>query len=229
MKEFHSGDMAQDHPLGMEGPFGRSGGPGGIDNQGRIVGPGPHRGKGSGTFFQGFPEIDHPVRGFSPGDDEGLQLRQPVLYFQDFGEIAFVGDHRPGAAVAQTVFQGLRAEEGEKGDGDAPDLINGQMGQGRLRTLRQQDPHPVSPLQAAGLQGVGQAVGQPSEIPEGIFLHPALIVFVDQGQAVALIGPLVAAVHPDIVESGDFPEKRVVDFLVGFTFFKHGKLYIIFT
>ena len=151
MKKLHPGDMAQDHPLGVEGPLGRSGGAGGVDNQGRIVGPGPQRGKGRGTLFQGFPEVHHPIRGLSPGDDEGLQLRQPVLYFQDFREIAVVGDHRPGAAVAQAVFQGLRAEEGEERDGDGADLIHGQMRQGRLRALRQQDPHPVPPVQAAGL------------------------------------------------------------------------------
>ena len=80
---------------------------------------------------------------------QGLQLRQADL----------VGNRQHGAAITQAEFQVVRAEQMRHRHADRAELVDRDMRHRRLKTLGQQNRHPVTLQHAAAPQGIAQAIG----------------------------------------------------------------------
>jgi hypothetical protein len=74
-----------------------------------------------------------------------------------------------------------------------------------LGRLRQVDGHAVAALDAMAFQAVRQAVGLRLDLVEGVARLDAVAFLVDQRQAAAAVGPLVAGVDTDVVGRRHLP------------------------
>src|SRR3546814_8307077 len=84
---------------------------------------------------------------------------------------------------------------------DGAELVGGEMGDGGLHALGQQDGDAVSLFDALGLQHVGTAVGEALEIAKAVARLAAVGVEMDERQTIR-VGPPVAGVDSDVVEIG---------------------------
>ncbi len=173
------------------------------------------------TLFDGFPEVLDSFPGGRLRGNDDFQMGELVLDLQDLLDVGGVGDDRFGLAVAQAVFQCIRPEKREEGNGDAANFINGDMGKSRLRALGEENPDPVAAFYAVRSQRVCQPVGKPLQVPESELLDFAFLIFVDQRQPVSFLGPFIADVDPDVVVFGNRPPEAAVNLLVGAMSFQH--------
>jgi len=127
--------MAQNHPVCVESPFGRSRGPRGIDDQCRIVGPGLDGLKRTRGLLDRLPKIDPLLTSPCLGHQNGLQFGKPLPDFQNLIQICAIGHEDFGLTVGQSIFQGVGAKKSKNRNGNRPDLVNRNMGKRRLGTL----------------------------------------------------------------------------------------------
>ncbi len=50
-------------------------------------------------------------------------------------------------------------------------------------------------------------------------IHLSIFIFIDKGQAVSLMCPLIAYVNTNIIKFRDVPAKCIIDFLIGLPWF----------
>ncbi len=139
VREFHPRQMSQKGAVGVQRAFGRTGGAGGIDNQGRIIGSGVYGLKFGRPFPDQVPEILYIFVFFAACDQNGFKGRQTILDLHDLGQIGHIRYNGFGLTVGQSVFQGIGAEKGEQRYGHRPDLIGRNVAQRCLRALGQKN------------------------------------------------------------------------------------------
>ena len=173
MREFHTRQMAQQGPVGMQCPLRRAGGARGEDDQRRVVGARRSGLEAVIGLGQQPMVILRPVAGAVDRHDQ-LEVRQPVANRSEFAEADGIADQRPHAGRLQPVFQSVRPEQREQRHCDHAALVDRDMGDGGLRCLGQQDTHPVARPDAARGQHIGQLVGLAFQVAEAV--NPDLVV-----------------------------------------------------
>jgi competence protein ComEC len=156
--ELDARQMAEQHPVAVQRALGRAGGAGRVDHDGGIVGAGVGGGEAVRRRFHGLGEVAHALSRGSGGEHmgEGGQVRA------DLGQPGFDvarHDKRRGARVGEAVLQRLDAEQPAERHGDGAELVDGDVGRGRLGRLRQHQRDTVAAADAAGPEQVGDAVG----------------------------------------------------------------------
>ena len=221
MGQLDPGEVTQKHAMRVQCPLGRPRGPRCIDDQRGVIRSGEHRIETTGRTLDRLPEADRAL-GLSPlRHENGLQERQPCADLLNLVQVGAVRHDRLRLAVSQSVLECVGSEQGEQGNRDRSDLVDGDVGEGRFRTLREQDTDPISLPDPAGLERIGQPVRKRLQVPERVLLILAVFIFVDQCQAVSLVGPLVADVDPDVVELGHAPFERPTHIFVCLTPLQH--------
>ena len=197
LRQRHARQVPRQHPVAVQRALGRAGGAGGVDEQGRVVGPRIDRLEAVGGPLDHVPEV---LR------DHGRERRQV-----ERGNLpaAFrVGDERLRAGMAEPVGQRFLAEKREERQRHRAELVGGEMGKPGLDALPQQHRHPVAAPDARGGERVGQPAGEPRELPErpeaGL---AARRVRADHRRAVAPDMPL-AGVLRDVVAGRHLPAER---------------------
>ena len=104
MGKLHPRQMAQQHPVCMQGTLGRAGSARCINNERRIIGPGFEGAEIRRAFFNQLSEIQHLIGAFTAGDHHRLQIWQITPYFYNLGQIGAVGDDAFSRTVGQTIF-----------------------------------------------------------------------------------------------------------------------------
>ena len=179
MRQLHTRQMPKQHPMPMKRPLRTARGAGGIDNDRGIVRPGIDRRKHIGRPRQRVLKTDGPLRRAIDAEHQ-FQTRQPIAQRRHLCIARNVGHQHPGAAVAQPVFQRFGPEQGEQRDRDQPRLEAGDMGDRRLRRLRQQHGQPITALKPMRHQHIAEPVGQPPHLREGMTANRAVLLLDDQ-------------------------------------------------
>ena len=206
MRQLHARQMPKQHPMPMKRPLRTARGAGGVDDDGGIVRPGIDRREHIGSPRQRLLKTDGPFRRAIDAEHQ-FQSRQAITQRRHLFIPGRVGHQHPGAAVAQPVFQRLRPEQGEQRDRDQPRLEAGDMGNRRLRRLRQQHGQPVTALKPMRRQHIAEPVGQPPHLREGMTANGAVLLLHDQGHPAGIIGVLVADIDADVVAVRDLPRE----------------------
>ncbi len=186
--------------MGVERAFRVSRGSRRIDDDRGIVRRGVERGEIRAGPHQFGVEVDTAAAG---NGKHRRQIGQAVADRRELGDAGLVGDDGLGAAVRQAERQRILAEEGEERHRDEARLPRRDMGDRRLRRLRQQDREPVATPQAMGAQHVGEAVRELADVGEGEALLAMPLVEEDEGEAVAALA--VADIDADVVARRDLP------------------------
>ncbi len=131
--------------------------------------------------------------------EDRLQLRQLVPDLFQLRRTAGVGDDHLCPGIAEAIGEGFVAEEGEQRDGDRAELEGRDMGEGGFRRLRQQYPHPVARMDAAGREQIGEPVGVPFQV--GVAVTCGLAAFFRKYERFPVrfpVGPGVADSRADV-------------------------------
>ena len=220
VRELDAGQMAEQYPVRVQRAFGRAGGARGVDDQRRIVG-----GRVDGCEARRCTGEERmeilAAGGGAVAADEGGETRQAVLERQHLGHAFGIGDQRLRRAVGEPVFERVGAEQREQGHGDGAELVRRDMGDRRFGALRQEDADAVAARHAEGAKRVGEAVRGVLEAGEGPGLDAAVVVLVDEREAVGIGGVAVADVDADVVAPGHAPAERATDLVVRFPRLEH--------
>ena len=142
------------------------------------------------------------------------QQGQPVAQPEYSGLRRRIDDGQVGGGIAQAVFQRIRPQERRQRDGQRAHLANRDLRDGRFRTLRQDDRHPVARQRTQCREHVREPVRLSLNVPEGVRRGESALVLVVQREAVTLLGPAAADVHCEIELLRDLPAKAPAKLLV---------------
>ncbi len=198
--------MPEEHPVGVQRPLGGAGGAGGVDHQGRVVGPRVEGGKASWGLGHEFGGADRLARGTVDADHE-VEIGQVGPDRRELGETRRVGDEHPRARIREAVAQGVRAEQAGERQGDAPELVGRRVGDHHGGGLGQQHADPVAGGDATGAQGRGEPVGLRAQLPEGRLRDGPAEDLLDRDAVGFTQTPTVADIHADIVSVGNVPSE----------------------
>ncbi len=148
--------VTEQHAMGVQGAFRISGGAGGVDDDGGIVGRGIDGGKFFRRGLDRRPERSGARRGRLADHIDILQLRQPVADFCQFFPAGFVGHDRPGAGIGEAIFQRILAEQREQRHRHQAGAECGKVSDRQLQRLRQKRRDAVAANEPIGLQHIGK-------------------------------------------------------------------------
>ena len=204
MRVLDSGQVAEQHPMRVQGTLGLARRARGVDEDGRLFRVSVHRLEAIRCALDGSVQIDGPIRG-TVGAEDQLQCRQPVAQPPDLRGTFGVGDDGAGFAVLQAELERLLAEEREERDRDEAGFVRGYVDDGRFVPLGQQDGDAVASLDALGAKQVGEPVREADDVPETEGRHLAGGVDFDEGGVVASRRVAVGDVHADVEALRDRP------------------------
>ncbi len=124
------------------------------------------------------PEFDHVI-------ETGTRIADRLDRLLD----AWVDHDRARAAVVESVFEGLRAEEDREGNRDRAELPDGEMGDRIGGLLRNHDRHPVARFDPELAERRGEPVGPIVELAVAVGRHRPIVGFVDQCGLIGLVFP----------------------------------------
>ena len=148
--------MADQGRLRQERALRRPGGARGIDQDRRVGGGGVFRLEMAASARHQRIECQIAAR---PDGDDPLQRRKVGAQARQQARALRIRDHQPRAGILQPVAQGIGAEELEERQRAGAKLLNGDMGGGGLRALREQNADPVARPRHAG-HAIRHPVGQ---------------------------------------------------------------------
>ena len=157
MRKLDAGKMTDQHTMGVQGAFRRTGRARGIDHQRGVVGRGgdgrelvsrarEHRVKILGAVRRAIDRQHELEVGHG-----GAGARE---LFQSLG----VGDQRPGAGILQAIGDRLVPEQDRQRQRDRAELVDGDVARRHRRSLRQQDRDPITAPDAMGRERIGEPV-----------------------------------------------------------------------
>ena len=156
--------------------------------------------------------------------DDGFQFRQASADHVDLGEAGRIGDDRPDPCRLQPVFERLDAEQQRQRHGNGAELVDGDMGDGRLEALRQEQRDAVAAPHASGAQGIGKGVGTPGKLAECEPLGAPLGAIAKQCYAIGLDSrPTVGNGRADVEFLRDVPTEIAVKGVVTVAPLQHGR------
>mmetsp|Transcript_53761 Transcript_53761/g.126787 ORF Transcript_53761/g.126787 Transcript_53761/m.126787 type:complete len:404 (-) Transcript_53761:79-1290(-) len=162
--------------------LGVAGGAAGVDQDGRVSRLGRHGLEARRLGLDGL----HPgqfvaVHRAFTDDEEAAQRRATRLDLAQRRQCLAGGDGEHGTAVLQPELQRLGAEQHRQRHGHRADLLDGDVGHGRLEALRQHDGHAVAAAHPLGQQRVRQPVGRALQLRIAVLrAAAALAVEVDR-------------------------------------------------
>ena len=205
VRHLHAGQMSEQHPVRVQGPFRRAGRSRSVDHQRRIVGGGVGRREGRACARERLGPADRVMRR-TVDRDHDAQLGQISADPRELGKPRRVRDERPRAGVAQAIAERIDAEQGGERHGDGAELVDGDMRGRRCRTLGQQDRDAIAGRDPVRREHVGEAVRGLAQGAVGDGSDAAVGRHVENGDARGIAGrPAVADVDADIVALRDTP------------------------
>ncbi len=202
VRHLHARQVAQQHAVGVERSFRVSRGARCVDDDRGIVRRRVERREIRASADQLGMKVDGAGAAAGNGEHRG-EVGQAVADRRELGDADLVGDDGLGAAVRQAEFERILAEEGEERHRDQARLPRRDMGDPRLRRLRQKDREPVAAPQAMGAQHIGEAVRELPYVGEGVALLAMALVEEDEGERAAALA--IADIDADVVARRDLP------------------------
>ena len=105
-------------------------------------------------------QIERSVRRAIRAEDQP-QIRQAIANSRNLGKLVAVGDDRARSAVLQAELERLLAEQREQRYRDEPSLVDGDVRDGRLMSLREQDRDAVPTSEPLRDEDVREAIREP--------------------------------------------------------------------
>ena len=210
VREIHSRDVAEEDPLRVEDPLRRTGGAGRVEEDGRVFGPGGPGLVAARAALELAPEVARAVR-LPVHREHGLEVGEAVEGRSDAGEAPGVGDEHPRRAVGEPELEVIEPELREERHRHRAALEAREVHDRGLQRLAEQDRHPVSGLDAAGLEEVRATVGELPDPVEGPLPRAARLALHHEGDPPGVGGVAVAGVVRHVVALGDVPAKPLVD------------------
>ena len=182
VRKLDAGKMTDQHAMGVQGAFRRTGRARGIDHQRGVVGPGGDRGefaaaRASTAWKSSAPSAAPSTDSTSSRSGSGGAGAREL--FQSLG----VGDQRPGAGILQAIGDRLVPEQDRQRQRDRAELVDGDVARGHRRSLRQQDRDPIATPDAMGRERIGEPVRALAQRAVADLLHRAVCAHVEDGDA----------------------------------------------
>ncbi len=209
-----AGEIADQHAVGLQRALGRTRRAARVDQQCRILGMGVRWRETSRRLRkQRLPRHDS---GFTctRDADHVLERGQLVAYRQQIGKRCRIHERHGRLAVLQAVFEGVRSEENRERHCDGADLVAGNVGHHRFRTLGQDDADPLALLQAEADECIRQTVRLLLDVPVGVGRRRAAFVFPVEAETMAIHGMSPATRPRHVEQLRNFPAKGVIDVVV---------------
>ena len=222
MVKAHARQMAEKHPVPVQGALGGAGGAGGEDDHGRIIRRGlgdRHRTRRRAFEIAEFGQV---ASGRPDGDDVGEIGQGPGDLLQDRQAVR-VDHHQLRAAGTQPELQRLGSETQRQRHGDGAEAIDGQMDDHRLEALRQDDRDPVAARHAARCEGRGQPRRAPRQLAIAHRRRRLGTAILDQADSIRFVaGPGIGTGLGDVEPGRQVPLEPGIQKIVGGVGGRHG-------
>jgi len=158
VRKLYAGDVSKENAMAMERALGFPRRAGSVDDEGGILARGINRCKVRGGALECCPETDRGAI-LRLHDEDVRKLREGGCDRLDLRRIFSIGDQGFCSAIAEAMFERLRAELREQRHGDRAHLVDGDVRKSGFRTLRQQNAHPIAALNAMRAKHIGEPIG----------------------------------------------------------------------
>ena len=213
MRTDEAGEIADQRAVRHQRALRIAGRSAGVDDHRRVVGSGIDRRVARRCVFEhGMPVPDAVGSGHRRIDvdaDDVAQRRQAVANLEQLRQRRLVDDGDVRTGIAETVFERLRPEQMGQRQCDSAHLVDRDMRDPGLRTLRQDDGDPVAEKGAERTKYVGEPVCGTLDVPECPRRGVTRIVLEIERKATTIMCPATADIDPDVVALGHLPGKAV--------------------
>ena len=201
--------MPQEDALRVQHALRRTGGAGGVEQHGGVVGQGGAGLIPAGPAFELLPEVARTLD-FAIHREHRLEVGQPVESGGDAREVLPIGHEHLRCPVREPELQVFEPELREERYRDRPALEARQVRERGLHRLAEQDRYPISALHAVGFEEVRATVGELLDLMKGPLARPPGRAFDHERDAPGLRGMTVAGVVRHVVAFRDVPAEPVV-------------------
>ncbi len=206
MRHFDTGQMPQQHTMGMQRALWLAGGARCINDQGRFISTRLDRFEIVAGLGRKCLEIKTAFRR-AINDIDIFKGRKQIADFSNFACPFPIGHQCLGGTVAKPVFKGLDPEKGKERHGNATHFIGGDMGHRGFGALRQQDADPIPAPDAVTAHDIGETVRQAFKLGKAVIASRTIAPAIHQRKTIRIVCPLVANIDTNVEMGGYVPDK----------------------